>query len=363
MSKSDTESNKLDLKGKELVYSLFYEITSEIKGCKIEIDEEEFEENLRTISWDQLINYIKDSIKILMKKKFEEAKINLIKEEDNKIEINEKKKYENYLRKLENNKRELIKKYFEKKLKNEAMENKIEEYIEIEEEYEEMKNKLKYENGRFLDNDRKENEIIILRQENVNLKKYIFDIEKKNKEIIIEKEKEINNLKENIKELAIKIEEKQKELNLFSNININISNGTNKNNYSFYNFSHSNSSNNILSGNKFENQFNNNKNEKLKNLQKIKSKLLKSLKKEERFSNSKIENIHRNNLDSFHKYLINHYENNHLNNNSIKITKLPITNFKNTIQTFKKINQFFNQRNFSKSSRKPSSKININNEK
>ena len=74
MSKSDTESNKLDLKGKELVYSLFYEITSEIKGEKIEIDEEEFQDNIKSISMSQLINYIHDSIQILLKKKIQDAK-------------------------------------------------------------------------------------------------------------------------------------------------------------------------------------------------------------------------------------------------------------------------------------------------
>ena len=48
------------------------------------------------------------------------------------------------------------------------MENKIEEYMEMEDEFEEMKTKLKYEDGRFLKNDRKDNEIIIIRGENSN---------------------------------------------------------------------------------------------------------------------------------------------------------------------------------------------------
>ena len=43
------------------------------------------------------------------------------------------------------------------------MENKIEEYMEIEDEFEEMKTKLKYEDGSFLNNDLKDNEIIIIR--------------------------------------------------------------------------------------------------------------------------------------------------------------------------------------------------------
>jgi hypothetical protein len=52
------------------------------------------------------------------------------------------------------------------------MEHKISEYMEMEEEFEEMKSKFKYEDGRFLNNDRKDNEILILRSENSNKKKY-----------------------------------------------------------------------------------------------------------------------------------------------------------------------------------------------
>ena len=43
----------------------------------------------------------------------------------------------------------------------------------MEEEFDEMKEKLKYENGKFLHNEKKENEILILRAENSNLKKII----------------------------------------------------------------------------------------------------------------------------------------------------------------------------------------------
>ena len=38
------------LKSKEDLYTLFYEIISEIKGCKIEMDEEEFQENIQLIT-------------------------------------------------------------------------------------------------------------------------------------------------------------------------------------------------------------------------------------------------------------------------------------------------------------------------
>ena len=48
---------------------------------------------------------------------------------------------------------------------------KLNAYMGLEEEYEELKEKVKYDGGKFLDNERKENEIIILRKENSSLKK------------------------------------------------------------------------------------------------------------------------------------------------------------------------------------------------
>ena len=59
--------------------------------------------------------------------------------------------------------------------------------MEMEIEFEELKEKLKYDEGEFLNNDRKENEIEILRRENSNLKKVISTLEKekKNNEILI----------------------------------------------------------------------------------------------------------------------------------------------------------------------------------
>ena len=214
--------NKKEILIKEKLYTLFYELTSEIKEAKIEIDEEDYEENIRTTPVFQIIEYIYQSIQILLKKyKKDDIKPFI----PNNIEISQ---YENMLRKYENNYRNLIKKEFQYKLQNETLEYKLEEYMEMEDEFEEMKTKFKYEDGKFLENDRKDNEIIIIRQENSNLKKIISrlekDIEEKNK-IISETEKKYQNIKE-------KLEETEKELNLFSNIdfsNLNIQNISNNN--------------------------------------------------------------------------------------------------------------------------------------
>ena len=219
-------SNNYELKEykiKEKLYTLFYELTSEIKEKKIEMDEDEYEENIRTTSVFQIIEYIYQAIQILIKKyKRENTKIFV----PNNVEISQ---YEQILRKYENNERKLIKKQFQYKILRDTLEYKIEEYMEMEEEFEEMKTKLKYEDGKFLENDRKDNEIIIVRQENTNLKKSIENLEKE----INDKKKDLFNLNNKYKNLEKKLEETQKDLNLFSNIDLSNSNIYNNANSSF----------------------------------------------------------------------------------------------------------------------------------
>ena len=231
---------------KELLYELFYEIKSEILGTKIEIEEEEYQENIKTITIPKLVKYIHDSIQILIKKKIDESKKEQ-KEEDNlifnnkdnnmKIELdnNEMLKYETILKKLECKERYLTKLNFQNKLQKDAMENKISDYMEMEDEFEEMKTKLKYEDGRFLNNDRKDNEIIIIRGENSNLKKMIKKLEQQitdlNKEIS-EKSKLISDLETEKKNLKEKLEEAKKHNDILNShsININFNNMSGSNN-------------------------------------------------------------------------------------------------------------------------------------
>ena len=218
---SNSFSNKKknsEHKTKELLYNLYYEIKSEILGSKIEIDEDEYQENINKISIPKLITYIHDSIQILITSKIELTKTQQ-KLEDEKfysknnknlnlgkapISISEKKSYENMIRKLEEKERYLTKIQFQDKLQKEAMENKINEYMDMEDEFEEMKTKLKYEDGRFLNNDRKDNEIIIIRSENSKLKSTIDELENeinKFKNTISEQEKKIKSLKDEIEKL------------------------------------------------------------------------------------------------------------------------------------------------------------------
>ena len=320
---------KLSLNEKELLYCLFYEVTSEIKNLKIEIEEEDYKNNIRSISSNQLIEYLHDSIKILLKKKFEEGKeegkkeekLNLLKKKI-PIEKNELNQLETYIKKLEEKERNLTKLIFRYKLQKNGLKNKIADLLDIEDEYEEMKEKLKYEDGKFLNNDRKDNEIIILRKENINLKNYISENEKKLKTLelnLSEKEKNIISLENKIQKLNLKLEEKQKEI--YSTINFEANNNTNI-------------STNILSVNK-QDSINNENNKsyspnlKLFQMQKIKSKLFKKSKKNN-VEYLKKNDYEQNKLFFIHKYLSSRQNHNTSLNNSlsIKIAKLPIKDIK-----------------------------------
>jgi hypothetical protein len=174
------------------------------------------------------------------------------------------------------------------------MENKISEYMEMEEEFEEMKSKFKYEDGRFLNNDRKDNEILILRSENSNIKKNINELEIKIKNIEIsneEKTKKINMLNEEIERLKIKIEEKQTELNLSQNFFYNITNNNN-------NFTKN--SNNNLKPKCLLNEENNSQDHlhyKIKNYYKLSTSREKQKKKDEHNNTVK---YYRNNINLHH---------------------------------------------------------------
>ena len=242
-SRSKSKYQKKEHKWKELLYNLFYEIKSEILNTKLEIEEDEYQENINTTTIPQLVNYIHDSIQILLKKKIEDSKEEQ-KEIDKKyyLEKNSKKgenqnkiniedtnflEYESIIKNLESKQRILTKNVFQQKLQIDAMENKIEECMEMEDEFEEMKTKLKYEDGRFLNNDRKDNEILIIRGENSILKNEINKLEEKVKSLeeeVNKKELKIEEINKELENLKNKFDEKQNEANTAPSININISN-------------------------------------------------------------------------------------------------------------------------------------------
>ena len=390
-------STTKEYKWKELLYELFYEIKSETLGCKIEMEEEEYQENIRSITIPLLINYIHESIQILLKKKIDDSKEKQ-KEEDkiyyetlytkNSIApliLEEKKQYENIIRKLEEKERFLTKIKFMSSLQKEAMENKIGEYMEIEEEFEEMKTKLKYEDGRFLNNDRKDNEILIIRSENSNLKKSIKTLEERI--TFLEKDKEqkkqiINKLQEEINQYKKQLKEIQKDSH---SINININNLTGTNSKSLL----TNDTNNAKSNHNNKISGKNIGKNLLFSYRKIKTKLINNKNRNEDILCTRNESIEKINSNLLNKYLIinkmnknnihlnnscvkkkvnnfhisNNQKQNYYNNSSYHIPFLNRTNIKN-IDIIKKIMSYHSIGNKgNNSSRSSSKKVKVKNNK
>ena len=245
MNSSHKEIPIEELENREKLYEYYYSLVEEIKGEPIKLSSEEYEDNLLTTSISTILNYIKQIVPILINKKIEDYQkifslnqnnihLRNLKNFKDKNNINDIiHQYENQLRNYESQLRFYLKKNLIYKIQKESMKSKIKLYIEMEEEFEILKEKLKYDNGQFLNNDRKENEIEILRRENSILKKEISKLEeekkisdtkrKKDKDIISELKNQIEKLSQKVN----KLEENQKEITANSNnssINININN-------------------------------------------------------------------------------------------------------------------------------------------
>ena len=156
-----------------IINNLNKEYDINIENCKLE--------NLKINSLNCLKTNLKNTIELIIKNKLEK----------------ENKQLKKSILNLEQGKRYFIQQYFLKKTKIDMLENEIEAYMEMEDEFEEMKIKFKYDDGEFLKNEKKENEILILRAENSNLKGIIDKYEKTIEENI----EKINNLQMKIKSL------------------------------------------------------------------------------------------------------------------------------------------------------------------
>ena len=196
---------------KEELYILFLEIKGEINNRCIEIDKSQFDEKVENFKTKTLINYLKEIVYTLLNNKFQIIpKENKQNENYNNITNNNTQisELENEIIKYQADIRNLIQKQFQDKIQKDAMETKINSYKEMEKDYNLLKEKVKYEEGRFLNNERKDNEILILREENSNLKKEILKNEKnsKNYESLIENEKmRIKELKTQLSQLNKKL--------------------------------------------------------------------------------------------------------------------------------------------------------------
>ena len=205
---------------KEELYILYLEIKGEIGKRCIEIDKSQFDANVSNFKIKTLLNYLKEIIYIFLNNKFKINQNNILSKEIKNINNNNLSyisQLENEIKKYQADIRYLFQQLFQYKIQKDAMEIKLNSYIEIEKEYDLLKEKVKYEEGRFLNNDRKDNEILILREENSNLKKEIKHYELK-----------IKNEQQEIKELKVKLNHINKKLilletNQISNINNNFS--------------------------------------------------------------------------------------------------------------------------------------------
>ena len=200
---------------KSQLYSYYLEILNEISNYSSKKESEYNNDNYENLNTNKIIEKIKTSTLEL---------INL-KVCQNGNDKNHYYQLENYTKKLESDIKLFYHQLFEYKIHNDVLEDKIKMYRMMQEEFEELKEKVKYVGGKFLDNEKKDNEIIIIRQENDILKKEIAKLERINK--LNETLK--NNYLNKIKELQNEIEQLNKKLESKYNTNNSISNYNNSN--------------------------------------------------------------------------------------------------------------------------------------
>ena len=221
---------------KEELFSLFKEIKDDMPNDQLPLNNKSIQ-NISTLDSITLITYIKESLPLLINHKISEAitqnnnNNELSAEFDDNNNNNLRKDYsqlENQIRKIESDNRYYVQLYLKCEIQKKVLDMKLNAYQYLEDEYEHLKEKVKYESGKFLDNEKKDNEIFILRAENSSLKKEIVNLEHINKK----KDKKINEYITIIKDLKNNIEKlNNKIFNLkqyFNNKNTNLTNSKNK---------------------------------------------------------------------------------------------------------------------------------------
>ena len=197
---NEDSENILSISEKEINYNLLSKKNDnylEAINYKISLLYEIYENNLiksidKSIQ-DKIISYFNQIYSIL----------NLLSKEKNNI-ISQ---YESILRKNEEKIRSLFSDIFNLKIRNTYLENNVEILLKKEDEYKLIKEKtgIIVENGSIIYNDRKDNEIFILRQENSNLKTVVNKNEIELNEFKKKYEKDKINFQEKINKLNSKI--------------------------------------------------------------------------------------------------------------------------------------------------------------
>ena len=212
-----------NIKIKEELFSLYKEIKNNIKEDKVCKDDIEDLNSSNTLS---LINKIKEYLTILLNQNLSKENFNNNQndEDNNEKLLLDYAQLESQIKKLEIDNKYYLKNFLSYKIQKDSLEMKLNAYMSLEEEYEELKEKVRYEGGKFLENDRKDNEIIIIRAENSALKKEITKIENKNKNNEMKnkdyqnKIKELQNTIDNLNKKIYKLEKIIKDNTIKNNI-------------------------------------------------------------------------------------------------------------------------------------------------
>ena len=233
---------------KQELYNLYKAIQNSIKENNINLNDLTDIQDISYYDCSALIDNIKNITTLSL------IYNNNIKNEEIKLSNNKNKEehyiqMESMIKKLEFDIKYYLKNLLHYKIQNNSLEQKINSLMSIEEDYEDLKQKVKYDGSKFLENDRKENEIMILKNENSKMKKVITNLERQ--KLILENEK--NELYDKVKKLEndnkimdekiIDLEKNiQEKKNNDNNININTNKKIQKN---FHNMININNNTNI----------------------------------------------------------------------------------------------------------------------
>lgn len=195
MSSKEKSSSihKEDNSNKENLFMIYYKLLSEIRNtniCNIVPSKSDLDDLIKSTKYSTIINNIKVNLDIYIQNNhFLKNNVNKeTKEDKSNLNISQ---YEHRIIKSENNVRYLYGKYFTNKLQVELLESKINSYCKMEIEYKKIKNLYS-----TLNNERKDNEIIILRCENSNLKKTVEHFEEELKKLNEEKKEYLKTISE-----------------------------------------------------------------------------------------------------------------------------------------------------------------------
>ena len=233
---------------KQELYNLYKAIQNSIKENNINLNDLTDIQDISYYDCSALIDNIKNitTLSLTYNNNFKNEEIKL---SNNKNKEEHYIQMENMIKKLEFDIKYYLKNLLHYKIQNNSLEQKINSLMSIEEDYEDLKQKVKYDGSKFLENDRKENEIMILKNENSKMKKVITNLERQ--KLILENEK--NELYDKVKKLEndnkimdekiIDLEKNiQEKKNNDNNININTNKKIQKN---FHNIININNNTNI----------------------------------------------------------------------------------------------------------------------